>query len=245
MPATSPATTAAVATRTVVVADDTAFVRDRFSAALEAAGHQALTARSGPDLVAQVRAGIDRIDLVVLDLRLPHANGLHLVRTLRRLHPSRPPLIVFSGTIANAAEVRELAALGVAGYVNEYTATQHILQSLAPHLFPDEYNRRSSPRVVLGIPVSYRFGNTIAAAVTLNISQGGLAVRTTTPLEVGATLKLRFRIPSTRRDIDALGRVTWVDRRTGMGVQFTTLSAEDQVAIDEFVHSHFFSNRKA
>ena len=37
--------------------------------------------------------------------------------------------------------------------------------TIAPHLFPDNFNRRGSPRVVLGIPVAYRFGNTIAAAL--------------------------------------------------------------------------------
>ena len=36
---------------------------------------------------------------------------------------------------------------------------------------------------MLGIPVAYRFGNTIAAALTLNISHGGLAIRTTSPLD--------------------------------------------------------------
>ena len=92
------------------------------------------------------------------------------------------PILVFSGTIATADEVRDLAALGVAGYVNEYSAVQHILPSLAPHLFPDNFNRRGSPRVVLGIPVAYRFGNTIAAALTLNLSKGGVAIRTMSPL---------------------------------------------------------------
>ena len=104
-------------------------------------------------------------------------------------------MLIFSGTIASADEVRELAALGVAGYVNEYSAVQHILPSLAPHLFPDNFNRRSSPRVVLGIPIQYRFGNTIAAALTLNLSHGGIAIRTTSPLDGGAKIKVRFRMP--------------------------------------------------
>ena len=103
--------------------------------------------------------------------------------SIRKLDGGRLPILVFSGTIASADEVRELAALGVAGYVNEYSAVQHILPSLAPHLFPDNFNRRGSPRVVLGIPVAYRFGNTIAAALTLNLSKGGLAIRTMSPLE--------------------------------------------------------------
>ena len=232
-----------VAVKTVIVADDTAFVRDRFKSALEGAGHRALTARTGPELLAALRQG--PIDLVVLDLRLPQGHGLDLLRAIRKLGDPPPPVVVFSGTIASADEVRQLKALGVSGYVNEYTAIQHIVPSLAPHLFPDFYNRRSSPRVVLGIPVTYRFGNTIATSVTLNISHGGVAVRTTSPLDSGATVRVRFRLPTGKREIDVEARVTWADQRVGMGLQFTTIDAESQSAIDTFVQSHFFSNRKA
>ena len=89
--------------------------------------------------------------------------------------------------------------------MNEYSAVQHILPSLAPHLFPDNFNRRSGPRVVLGIPIQYRFGNTIAAALTLNLSRGGIAIRTTSPLDAGSKIKVRFRLPGGKKDIDAEG----------------------------------------
>jgi uncharacterized protein (TIGR02266 family) len=154
------------------------------------------------------------------------------------------PILVFSGTIAHADEVRELAALGVVGYVNEYSSTQNIVPALAPHLFPDSFNRRGSPRVVLGIPIQYRYNNTIAAALTLNLSRGGIAVRTTSPLEVGTVLKVRFRTPGAR-EIDAEGRVAWSDRRLGMGIQFERVDAAAQTIIDDFVDAHFFSSRKA
>ena len=231
--------------KTVIVADDTAFVRDRFATALLSAGHQALTAKSAAELLARVRADLDRLDLVILDLRLPHSGGVDLVRSIRKLDGGRLPILVFSGTIATADEVRELASLGVAGYVNEYSAVQHILPSLAPHLFPDNFNRRSSARVVLGIPVNYRFGNTIAAALTLNLSKGGIAIRTMSPLESGAKVRARFRLPGSRREIEGESRVAWSDRRIGMGLQFEKVDSGDQAAIDEFIDQHFFSNRKA
>jgi uncharacterized protein (TIGR02266 family) len=231
--------------KTVIVADDTAFVRDRFRTALENAGHKAIAVKSAAELLARVRADLDAIDLLVLDLRLPHQPGVDLVRAVRKLDEGRLPILVFSGTIASAGEVRDLAALGVAGYVNEYSAVQHILPSLAPHLFPDNFNRRSSPRVVLGIPIQYRFGNTIAAALTLNLSHGGIAIRTTSPLDVASKIKVRFRMPGSKRDIDAEGRVAWSDRRVGMGIQFEKVDHAHQTIIDNFVDAHFFSNRKA
>ena len=233
-----------VATKTVLIADDTAFVRDRFRNAIETAGHRAIVVKAAAELLARVRDDGKTLDLIVLDLRLPHAPGVDLVRSLRKLD-ARVPLLIFSGTIANANEVRELAELGVAGYVNEYSATQHIIPALAPHLFPDNFNRRSSPRVVLGIPIQYRFGNTIAAALTLNLSHGGIAIRTTSPLESGTRLKVRFRMPGSKLDIDAEGRVAWHDRRVGMGIQFESVDPASQTLIDNFVDAHFFSNRKA
>jgi uncharacterized protein (TIGR02266 family) len=234
-----------VTTKTVLIADDTAFVRDRFANALLSAGHRAVTVKSAAELLARVRRDRDEIDLLLVDLRLPHAGGIDLVQSIRRLDDGKLAILVFSGTIANADEVRALAALGVAGYINEYSAVQHILPSLAPHLFPDNFNRRSSPRVVLGIPVAYRFGSTIAAALTLNLSKGGLGIRTMSPLAQGTKVRARFRLPGSKRDVEAESRVAWSDRRVGMGLQFERVTPEDQAAIDDFVDQHFFSNRRS
>ena len=130
--------------------------------------------------------------------------------------------------------------------MNEYSAVQHIVPALAPHLFPDRYNRRASPRVVVGISVSYRVGNTIAAALTLNVSRGGLAIRTTSPLDKGTAMQGPIppagSAPATSRPRRC---VAWTDRRLGMGLQFTRIDSSNQQGIDDFVRSHFFSNRKA
>lgn len=230
------------ASKTVLIADDATFVRERFEAALQDAGHRAVTAKSAAELLGRVRADLDHLDLLVLDLRLPSfASGIELVRAVRKLDSGRLPILVFSGTINNAEEVRELAALGVAGYVNEYSAVQHILPSLAPHLFPDNFNRRSSPRVVLSIPVAYRFGETITAVLMLNLGKGGVSIRTMSPLVVGSKARLRFRLPGAKREIEADARVMWSDRRIGMGLQFERVDAADQESIDEFVDGHFFT----
>jgi uncharacterized protein (TIGR02266 family) len=228
--------------KTVLIADDTPFVRDRFKAAIEHAGHRAFTVRSAAELLARVRADLPDIDLVVVDLRLPHAGGVELVRSIRKLDGGRLPILVFSGTINGASEVRDLASLGIAGYVNEYSDSQQILPSLAPHMFPDNFNRRDSPRVALGIPIAYRYGNTIAAAVTLNLGRGGLAIRTMSPLESSTRARVRFRLPNSKQDVDADARVAWSDRRVGMGVQFERIDAADQSAVEEFVDAHYLQH---
>jgi uncharacterized protein (TIGR02266 family) len=236
---------ASVSSKSIIVADDTAFVRDRFKTALQSVGHRTTAVADAAELLTRARQEAGDIDLVVLDLRLPPLPGPGLVRTLRAIDDFQGQIVVFSGTIASAEEVRELSLLNISGYINEYSAVQNIVPALTPHLFPEQYNRRASPRVVVGISVSYRVGNTIAAALTLNISRGGLAIRTTSPLDQGTPVKVRFRLPAAARDIEAEARVAWTDRRFGMGLQFTRIDVSAQQAIEDFVRSHFFSNRRA
>ena len=141
--------------------------------------------------------------------------------------------------------MKQHETIDVTGYVNEYTAVQHILPSLLPPLCPDQTNRRSSPRVALGVPVSYRVGYAIAGALTINISHGGLAIRTTNPLTVDTAVRVRFRLPAGKQEIEAEARVAWANQRLGMGLQLTRISSTHQAQIDHYVQSHFFSNRKA
>jgi CheY-like chemotaxis protein len=104
-------TTSAVAlkpvVKTVVIADDSPFVRDRFKTALQNAGHRAVTVKSAAELLARVRGDLGEIDLLVVDLRLPHGSGAELVRAIRRIDDGQIPVLVFSGTISSADEVRE------------------------------------------------------------------------------------------------------------------------------------------
>src|SRR5262245_64512803 len=102
-----------VTAKTVLVADDTAFVRDRFRAALENAGHKAIVVKSAAELLARIKADLTSIDLLVLDLRLPYAPGVDLVRAIRKLDNGRLQILIFSGTIANADGVPGVAGRGI------------------------------------------------------------------------------------------------------------------------------------
>ena len=226
------------ASKTVVVADDAADVRRRFGAALEDAGHTAIGVGTASELLACLRTRPGGIDLIVLNLRLVPPPSVELIRALRECAACRPPVLVFSGSITNAQEVRQLADLGVAGYINEHSGGGRIVPLLAPHLFPDNFNRRLSPRVPLGVPVACRFDGTISAAHTLDLGKGGLGVWTTTPPAPGSAVNVNFRLPATERAVEAQSRVVWSDRRRGMGLRFEQVDSADQAAIDDFVDRH-------
>ena len=232
----SPMTRSTTGARTVLLATGDGGIRDRFSGPLHDAAHRTLEATRAAALLDRLGREEAPIDLLLLDLRLAD-DGAALFRQVRA-RAARLPIIVFSGSVGSAAEVRTFAPLGVAGYVNEHCDAHDVLPSLAPHLFPDNFNRRAGPRVVLAIPVSYRVDQTIATAVTLNIGAGGLAVRTMNPLRPPAKVHTRFRLPGSALDVEAQCRVAWSDPRVGMGLQFERVDPADQAAIDDYVDRH-------
>ncbi len=223
--------------KTILVAHRFTTIRERFAAALADARHAYVMAESGEAALAAAADISKPVSLALVDLGLA-ADGVTFVRALRESSGRPIPVVIFSGTVASAVQVAQLSAINVAGYVNEHAATTQILPALAPHLFPDSFNRRASPRIALGVPVSYRAGQTIAGAVTLDVGKGGLAIRTMNPFPPGTTIQVKFRLPGGQADIDAVGRVAWSDRKVGMGVQFDRISSADQDAVDKFVDGH-------
>jgi hypothetical protein len=203
------------ATKIILITHRDLSVCDRFAAALADARHQYVIAKTASSAVDAAT----RASLAIIDLGL-HADPAAWVRDLRAAAQAPLPVLVFAGTVRSAADSRALLAAAIAGYINEHAATAHILPALAPHLFPASFDRRLAPRLVLSVPVSYRSGQVIAGAVTLNISRGGMAIRTLTPLEPGADVRVKFRLPPSTTDIDRAGYVVWADRRVGMGIQF-------------------------
>lgn len=232
------------AARTVVVADETEFVRNRFKTALSHAGHRVLLAGSRPELLRAIRSAQSEIDLVVLDVRLSSSSAASLVRQVQDLLPHGPPILALSGTVGSTRVVQALAELHVTSFINEYTSDQNILRALQPYLGSHQGYRRASPRVPVSAAVTFRHGHTIATGVTLNVSRGGLAVRSTNPLPIGTEVRLRLRLPSTAGEVEADARVVWSDRNVGMGLQFTAVRPEHQAIVDEFVNTHFFTRRR-
>ena len=247
---TSTATATMAAVKTVLVADDTAFVRDRFRAAIEGAGHKAVTVphRRRTAWPAAPYRRAHRPDR-------PRSAAAAGQRRARCCAPSASSAIRSRRSSSSAARsptpMRSASSgtLGVTGYVNEYTAVQHIVPSLVAAPLPGSATTAaSSPRVVLGIPVAYRFGNTIAAGAHAQ-HQPAAAWRSARRARstVGTAVKVRFRLPTA-------GRRTSRPRRASRGAIAASAwacsssqarSRVDRPHIDDFVQAHFFSNRKA
>lgn len=221
--------------KTVLVAHRSQSVRDRFAGALADARQEYLPADTASALRDALADDGARVHLALVDLGLLGPDDTTALITELRAAPRPVPVVVFAGSVDSADRLGALSAAGAGGFVNEYADPPQILPALAPHLFPDNFNRRASQRVPISVPIAFRAGQTIAAAQTRDIGRGGVGVQTMAPLPAATPVQVTVTLPGGREEISAFGRITWSDRRIGMGIQFEKLSAAAQLALQQFV----------
>jgi DNA-binding NtrC family response regulator len=94
---------------TILIVEDDAALREGLAEALVDMGHRAIEAPDGD--VALAIAARDRLDAVLLDLRLPRMNGLEILRQLRARPGGAPPVAILTA-YASAANTIEAMRLG-------------------------------------------------------------------------------------------------------------------------------------
>lgn len=109
--------------RSVLIVEDAAVIRELAEAVLKGEGYRTLTARDGKEALALLAAQTP--DLVLLDLNLPGLGGREVLASIRRSERlSRVPVLVLTA-LPERDRVREIAALGVSGYLlkSEFSLT--------------------------------------------------------------------------------------------------------------------------
>jgi PAS domain S-box-containing protein len=114
---------------TLLVVDDDESVLELAQLVLEAAGHRVITAAGGRDGIERYRAHAREIDVVLLDLGMPDADGEEVLRELQRLRPD-VRVIIATGYAAGQASER-VRARGVTGFVRKPYEPEALLDQVA------------------------------------------------------------------------------------------------------------------
>ena len=99
-----------VASRTVLLVDDEALVRDATAEMLRDMGHEVTAVGSGPEALARLDAGF-RPDIVITDFMMPHMDGGALARRIQG-RPDAPPVLLITGYSGRDDAVGDLPRLG-------------------------------------------------------------------------------------------------------------------------------------
>lgn len=144
--------------RTILVIDDEQNLRWVLRRALEQTGYEVLTAEGGEQGLSQFAR--HRVDLVLLDLKLPRMDGLAVLRELRRRNAQVPILLLTA--YASIPTAVEALKVGATDYLRKPFDLAAMLAHVERHLAqqsearpPDEPLRQE------------RFGEYIGAAPAL------------------------------------------------------------------------------
>ncbi len=106
---------------------------------------------------------------------------------------------------------------------------------------PDHDERRKHQRTPLSLLVQFRFNNfeEFLAEYSVNLSPGGIFIRTEEPREEGSIIYLQFSLKDGSRLIEGMGRVVRSNkpgvpgRVTGMGIEFLNFDDDSMALIND------------
>jgi uncharacterized protein (TIGR02266 family) len=112
-------------------------------------------------------------------------------------------------------------------------------------------DRRRHRRVPISMQVRYRSLDTFFYDYAMNISHGGIFIKTRKPLANGAQVELEFEVPESKRKFTTQGTVVRVIfpgedemEPAGMGIEFEPLSEDDKAMIDALWQKSARSSRQ-
>ncbi len=111
----------------LLVADDHQVVRLGLRNVLEGSGIEVVTeATTGEEVLKAVLA--NKPDVVLLDVRMPGGDGLHILGRLKLDYPELP--VVMFSTYDNPTYVARAVALGASSYVLKSDSTERLIESI-------------------------------------------------------------------------------------------------------------------
>ncbi len=101
----------------------------------------------------------------------------------------------------------------------------------------DAGNQRLSPRFHVDIPVSCEVEGVTRYARAVNLSRGGVFLRSALPYPVGAVARMTFELPASGETVRCEGEIRRVHqgRRSGMNVAFVDLPPDQVERLERFL----------
>ena len=106
----------------VLVVDDEELIRSVMTDFLEVKGHQVIVATNGAEALFRIKEMVP--DVVFLDIRMPHMDGMETLRLIKE--PSPAAVVIIISGIATAAMARDLLKNGAFDYINKPVNLQHL-----------------------------------------------------------------------------------------------------------------------
>jgi DNA-binding response OmpR family regulator len=171
-------------------------------------------------------------DAVIVDCDVSGATGL--LQTLRT-NANNSRALTFAITNADSS-LRSTFDLGVNLALEKPISIERARSSLRAAYGLIMQERRRYFRLALDIPVRVAVdGRKQTVANTMNLSEGGMALRSNDDLPLNGLLSLSFLLPGHKTDLELRGVVVWKDPRGHAGIRFEPMPAATRQNLNDWL----------
>ena len=200
-----------------------------------------LVATSGPEAVAKAKN--NKIDMILMDLYMSGGDGDEACRRLKSDPELRQIPVVMMTSSNSPKDVERCQSARCNEVIHKPLTRDNVLRICKKYLNLPGW---SGKRVPINAPA--RFGtdaDQLSAGTLLDISVGGVFLKTEEYFELGSELVLEFQLSENKPQIQCRGRVAWVNRKdnfknhasSGMGVEFIDIPKLDILSIQAWVRN--------
>jgi DNA-binding response OmpR family regulator len=175
----------------------------------------------------------EKFDGIFLDLEMPKLNGFDLARLVRKSSWNKStPIIIVTGRDERQT-MQDAFSIGATFFLQKPVDRQKLNALFRMVTGGMLENRRKATRVPIQTEVACTVGSRTVRGTSWNLSQGGMQVEVDS-LKPKDAVRLSFKLPVSGVIIDAAGVVVW-GKESRQGIQFTTVSAQSQQSIRQFM----------
>lgn len=198
-------------------------------------GYEVFIAHSGDEVLAMAREKFP--DLILMDYEMQGMNGDEVCRAVKADPKLRAiPVIIISQHYSKEILERCLQA-GCVDYLTKPVDQSVLLRRVSEVL---NISDRRHIRATVMVTIDRGVTKTQFLGKALNISESGLFLETTRPLEIGSSFKISFLLPRVEQRVTGTGEVVRLEgidspRTYGAGLRFRDLSEPSLESIRHYV----------
>jgi CheY-like chemotaxis protein len=183
------------------------------------------------------RLAKSKVDALIVDCDLNGSS--QFLRELQGAEgqPGNIPLVVMG------ASQQSLEATGALFAFEKPISVEQAVRTLsaARNLILDGRLRYHRTGVEVLVSLS-RKGRRATSAYLVNVSQGGMQIRTSDLVETKQALQVSFELPGTKTGMKAKAEVAWQDKSGNLGIRFVKLAPQQHRALQLWLAQQYFAN---
>jgi CheY-like chemotaxis protein len=176
-----------------------------------------------------------KFDGIFVDVQMPDLDGFELTKIIRASRSNSAVPIVMITAFEDVETMRRGFKAGVTFFLTKPFNPEKLRGLLLAMGSAILRERRRSVRLPFRTTVTCRWGNEQAKVISVNISESGMLLESSSGLVSGQEINLDFTFWPNQEPLSLRAKIVHKETPGCMGVQFQDLTSEDQETIRQYI----------